>query len=242
MSKDLILPFIHQYDEVLQNDTLTCGDLIDLKELFYRDIKKSPRITEWLLFQWLYHYLGMTSPLHKGEVSKENVILLQEKRYNAKFKKQNIDITIKNKHQLAIGISVKVSSKTSAYLDGADFNNPILMNDYRQCYVQDEDEFERKKKAYLQEKKSKDRIKVPTLLQDMARLENVQEGQQSRFQSLTVIYGHQGEADKEWVNEFSKRFGHHYLYLADEATVKLQEALEKRLPSLSTYVHKNKDR
>lgn len=235
MSKELFFSFIKSGQKQLQNINLTCGELLALKEKFYKEVKKSPRISEWLLFEWLYHYLGMDSHISNGQVSKGEVTLLQEKSYKAKYRKQNIDIVLKHKSEILIGISVKMSSRTSAYLDGADFENPFLMNDYFHKYIQDEKEFEIKKTSYLTAKSSKDRIKVPTLLQDMARLENVNGIQERRFETLTIIYSGKDERDNLWIDEFNKQFNHQYLFLSDHLDVELREALENRLPSLNLY-------
>jgi hypothetical protein len=232
MSKELCIPFIKSEQKQLQNIDLTCGELLALKNKFYIEVKKSPRISEWLLFEWLYHYLGIDSDLSNGQVSNGVVTLLQEKSYKAKHRKQNIDIVLKNKSEILIGISVKMSSRTSAYLDGADFENPLLMNDYFHEYIQDENEFEEKKTSYLKYKSSKDRIKVPTLLQDMARLENVNGARERRFETLTILYCGKDERDNLWIEEFNKQFNHQYLFLSDHLDEELREVLENKLPSL----------
>jgi hypothetical protein len=235
MSKELCITFIKSEQKQLQNIDLTCREILALKNKFYKEVKKSPRISEWLLFEWLYHYLGIDSDLSNGQVSNGVGTLLQEKSYKAKHRKQNIDIVLKNKSEILIGISVKMSSRTSAYLDGADFENPLLKNDYFHKYIQDENEFEEKKTSSLKYKSSKDRIKVPTLLQDMARLENVNGAQERRFETLTILYSGKDERDNLWIEEFNKQFNHQYLFLSDHLDEELREVLENRLPSLKLY-------
>ncbi|MGG1639546.1 hypothetical protein [Paenibacillus sp. NRS-1760] len=223
MGSEVIKKFIVEHEDILQNSILTCADLIMLKDKFYCNYMKKPRITEALILRWLHHRLGMNPNVYINEVTNNGIILRSEKKYEAGIGRQTLDISILSNLELIMGISIKVSTSTSAYLDGADFFNPILER-YSSYYVKSMED-------YQYRRIHKKRIGVPTLLQDMARIENIQQAQKKRFNSLTIVFAKKKQKDEFWITEFEKDFNHKYLFLADTPDLPLREAFEVSFPS-----------
>ncbi|NSL53376.1 hypothetical protein, partial [Calidifontibacillus erzurumensis] len=151
MSKELIRKFLMENEAILMRENLCCSDFIDLKERFYLQYSKNPRISEAIIFTWLKNYLenGLNTEFNR------NLVLKPETKFPAEYGYQTLDISIVEGNEIRLGISIKMSTSTSAYLDGADFSNPFL-NKYRKEFVKDENEFNRKRKEGK-------RIGVPTL-------------------------------------------------------------------------------
>jgi hypothetical protein len=130
--------------------------------------------------------------------------------------KIDLDTTCKN-DQILYGISVKARSVTSGYLDGADFSNPLI------------EEY----KHYLKPKSIKTgRIVVPTFLQDMARIENLNSAQVQRFYSMTIVYDSLNSKHIEWVRTFDDRFNHKYIFLLDEKSSTLKSVFEREIDNM----------
>ncbi|SDO87334.1 hypothetical protein SAMN04487897_12525 [Paenibacillus sp. yr247] len=218
--------FILEHDDILRDMEITCGDIIRLQEEFYTRYKKNPRIAEAIIFRCIYHYFNLKGDNIISEIQSGSLILRPEKRYPAEFGNQNLDIAILEDSKIKVGISVKMSSRTPAYLDGADFSNPILMEKYLSYILEKQENLA----IYKEEKR---RIKVPTLLQDMARIENIQNNQLNRFQSITIIYSSKKAGDDFWVTEFNSRFQHTFLYLKDNEHQSFFTLLEPILSKLN---------
>ncbi|QYR21136.1 hypothetical protein KZ483_26080 [Paenibacillus sp. sptzw28] len=223
MSKEMIRDFILNHDEILKNRDITCGELVGLKDKFYTECMKKPRITEAIVLRWIHYYLGIDQALYENEVVKGNIILRSEKKYVAEIGRQTLDISILSGYELKIGISIKVSSSTSAYLDGADFSNPIIKR-YREKFVKSNEEYNRK---YQLGK----RIGVPTLLQDIARIENIQNALANRFEAVTIIFEGKKPKDEFWISEFEHLFNHKYIFIADTPAEKFREEIVSKIPS-----------
>lgn len=225
LSKEVIRDFILDHDEVLKNPNVTCTELLGLKDKFYSRFMKKPRITEGIILRWFHHYLGMNQSLYENEVVKRNIILRSEKKYKAEKGSQTLDISILQGSELKIGVSIKVSTSTSAYLDGADFSNPVI-EQYKEHFVKSVEEYNRKYELGK-------RIGVPTLLQDMARIENIQKVQEERFESVTIIFGRKKLKDEFWIREFEDRYNHKYIFLEDTPTRSFTEEIVSKIPSLA---------
>lgn len=228
MSREIIKEFVLDHDNILRNPNITCAELIGLKDKFYTLFMKKPRITEAIILRWFHHYLEMDQSLYENEVMKENVILRSEKKYKAEIGSQTLDISILKGSELKIGVSIKVSTSTSAYLDGADFSNPVIER-YKEHFVKSVEEYNRKFELGK-------RIGVPTLLQDMARIENIQKAQEKRFESLTVIFEGKKPKDEFWIREFENHFNHKYIFLEDIPERSFKEEIVSKKPSLALLV------
>jgi len=215
MSKEQIIEFIMENEFVLNKRDLKCGELLKIKDNFYKEYGKKPRISEAIIFKWLQFYLS--------QAYGNKYILKSETKYPAQIGNQTLDITLLERNEIKLGISIKMSSSTSAYLDGADFENSFF-DKYRKHFIKDEDEYERK----IKEGK---RIGVPTLLQDMARIQNIK-ALRTYFPSITIVYSSRKPKDTFWINEF-ENFGHQYIFLEEHLNASLLEVLIEKVPSLS---------
>lgn len=186
--KDIVTENVQRLD-LIKNLDITCNDLLKAREKFMVDMRNEygsaigfTVFTEQLIQYWLQNYF---------DLEKLPLRALEETRYPAIIGKQNLDIPIVNNTDLIAGISIKAQSNTSGYLDGADFINPIIM-EYKEHLWQ----------------RSDGRTGVPTFLQDMARLENLQLALPKRIQTLTIIYDKLNRKNMEWVKLFQDRFDH----------------------------------
>jgi hypothetical protein len=221
MGNEHIREFIRRSETALMNGNLSCSDILNLKETFYREYGKKPRISEAIIFTWLQCYLDLKSG------SNRNCVLGSETKYPAQFGNQTLDISIQEGEQIKLGISIKMSTTTSAYLDGADFRNPFLTK-YRHHFVKDESEFDRKMKEGK-------RIGIPTLLQDMARIQNLKMIR-THFPSITIVYSTRKVKDTFWINEF-ENLGHRYIFLGEHLSVPFKEVLIEKVPIINHWVH-----
>lgn len=228
LSKEIIRDFILDHDEAIKNPNVTCTEIIELKDKFYKRYMKKPRITEAIILRWFHHFLEMDQIVYENEVMKRNVILRSEKKYKAEIGNQTLDISILKGSELKIGVSIKVSTSTSAYLDGADFANPVIER-YKEHFVKSVEEYNRKYELGK-------RIGVPTLLQDMARIENIQKAQEKRFESLTVIFGQKKPKDEFWIREIENNFNHNYIFLGDTSEKTMKAEIIAKVPSLEKFV------
>ncbi|MFP3391785.1 hypothetical protein [Brevibacillus sp. SIMBA_040] len=228
LGKEIIKDFILDHDEVLKNPNATCADLIELKDKFYKRYMKKPRITEAIILRWFHHFLEMDQSVYENEVMKSSVILRSEKKYKADIGNQTLDISILKGSELKIGVSIKVSTSTSAYLDGADFANPVIER-YKEHFVKSVEEYNHKYEL-------RKRIGVPTLLQDMARIENIQKAREKRFESLTIIFGQKKPKDEFWIREFENNFNHYYIFLGDTSEKIIKEEIVAKIPSIEQCI------
>ncbi|MBY6268871.1 hypothetical protein [Parageobacillus thermoglucosidasius] len=229
MSKEKIKEFIIKNDKILKNYSITCSDIIDLKNQFYKEHGKKPRVAEAIILRWLHHYLGFPSENYEDEVKQGDLILRAEKKYPAELGNQTLDISILQGKDIKVGISIKMSTSTSAYLDGADFKNPFF-DKYRSHFIKDEMEFEEKRRL-------RKRIAVPTLLQDMARIHNLQKVRES-FSSLTIIYSRRKPKDDFWINEFKRKYNHQYIFLEETPEEAFGDVLTNKLPMVTDLLSK----
>lgn len=185
-------------------------------------MKKKPRVSEAIFFTWMQYYMDKYS----DGINKRRFVLKPETKYPAKYGNQTLDISILEENEIRLGVSIKMSTSTSAYLDGADFINPFF-DKYRKHFVKDEEEYERKKRAGK-------RIGVPTLLQDMARIENLK-SIRTNFPSITIVYSGSKPKDSFWIQEFEK-LGHSYIFLEESLDVPFIEVLKSKAPSFATML------
>lgn len=218
MSKEQIKEFIMENKPSIMKENVVCSDFINLKDKFYREYGKKPRISEAIIFTWLQYYLKLESDMRD---SNKNLVLKSETKYPAKFGNQTLDISLLQESEIILGISIKMSTSTSAYLDGADFLNPFF-DQYRNLYVKDENEYERKRSEGK-------RIGVSTLLQDMARIQNLKMIRTS-FPSVTIIYSARKPKDSYWINEFEK-IDHSYIFLEEHPDVPFIDILKTKVPT-----------
>ncbi|BFH61884.1 hypothetical protein [Paenibacillus azoreducens] len=224
MANPRINSFITEFDDYIKNKCITCGEIVDLKNMFYSRYKKEPRVAEAIIYRWFAHYLGIDEPI-KNEHRIKALTLRPEKKYVGKIGKQNIDISVLEQGQIKLGISIKMQGTTPAYLDGADFYNPILMKEYRD-YIEVND------KILQQAHENKTRVKVPTLLQDFARIDNLQLDPNNRFQSATFIFDAMKDKEIFWVREFESKYNHKYLFLLNKPKMIFKEWVDNNLDSI----------
>ncbi|MEC1759851.1 hypothetical protein [Schinkia azotoformans] len=205
----------------IKRENLCCREILNLKEKFYSQYGKKPRISEAIIFSWLQYNLGKGS----GTASNRNLILKSETKFPAEFGNQTLDISILEGNEIKLGISIKMSTSTSAYLDGADFLNPFF-NIYRKQFVKDEDEFERRRKEGK-------RIGVPTLLQDMARIQNLK-AIRTHFPSVTIVYSARKTKDTYWIHEFEE-MGHTYIFLEEQLDDPFIYVLKEKVPTITDW-------
>jgi hypothetical protein len=229
MSKEKIKEFIIKNDKILKNYNITCSDIIGLKNQFYKEYGKKPKVAEVIILRWLHHYLGFPSENYGNEVKQGDLILRAEKKYPAELGNQTLDISILQGKDIKVGISIKMSTSTSAYLDGADFKNPFF-DKYRNHFIKDEMDFEEKRRLGK-------RIAVPTLLQDMARIYNLQKVRES-FASLTIIYSRRKPKDEFWINEFKRKYNHQYIFLEETPEEAFGDVLINKLPMITDFLSK----
>lgn len=209
---------------------VTCGDLLRLQRDFYNKHFRFFRITETLVYDLIKHYY--TSQGRVNNDGNQAHLLLNKKykgalSYNGKVRNQELDISLADgSDHIYLGISIKLSSENSnSYFDGADFCNPLLIEDYRHISIPNEERFirliETKKKIY-----------VDPILQDMARIRNLQVAQKSNFPSLTIVYDPSVSKDDYWKDEFSHKFNHRYIFLGDFENQSFMSILEDKLPLL----------
>lgn len=83
-----------------------------------------------------------------------------------------MDIAIGNDEIIDVGVSMKLSSENSnAYFDGADFVNPLFIQDYVDKAIPDMERFEEAKKGIIK------KFYIDPILQDMGRINNLQAAQ-----------------------------------------------------------------
>ncbi|RUS48259.1 hypothetical protein [Cohnella sp. AR92] len=218
MANPFINSFITEVDDLINNKLITCKQIVDLKDMYYSRYKKEPRVAEAIIYRWFAHYLGIKEPIDK-EHKIGDLILRDETKYPGKIGKQNIDISLLKQGRIKLGISIKMQGTTPAYLDGADFYNPLLMNIYRSHLEVNESMIQKAR----ENKKEKIRIKVPTLLQDFARIDNLQIDSSDRFQSTTIIFEKMKNKEIFWVREIESKYNHKYLYLLDKPQMIFRE-------------------
>jgi len=223
MRNELIEKFIFDNDKKISDINLTCSDIILLKEQYYNIYAKKPLVTEAIIYRWLKSNLNIDSDL---DISYSELVLKRETKYPALHGNQTLDISLVNGKEILFGISIKMSTSTSAYLDGADFLNPFLQ-EYREFFVKDETEFEVKKAQ-------KKRIGVPTLLQDMARIQNVKL-KHGNFPTLTIIFAESKKKDSHWITEFEENYFHQYIFLKDHGEIPLVNVLSNKLSEISKW-------
>ncbi|KHF31915.1 hypothetical protein CM49_05839 [Paenibacillus sp. P1XP2] len=227
MANPLINSFITEVDDFIKNEFITCKQMVDLKDIYYSRNKKEPRVAEAIIYRWFTHYLGINEPINK-EHRIGDLILRSETKYPGKTGKQNIDISVLKHGKIKLGISIKMQGTTPAYLDGADFNNPLLMNKYRN-YLKVNDNILQQARD---NKEAKIRIKVPTLLQDFARIDNLQLDSNDRFQSATIIFEKMKDQEIFWVREFESKYNHKFLFLLNEPQMILKTWVDNNLDSI----------
>lgn len=194
------------------NIETTCKELCDKRDTFTEFVRNEfgsaigfSAVTESLLSEWFSTYFNECA----------DIKVLPETKYTAAIGSQKLDIPILKDNQISLGISVKARTETSGYLDGADFQNPLIK------------EFDQ----YLKEG-TDGKIGVPTYLQDMARIENLQNVQVERFKSLTITYGKLNNKNVHWIDKFTNRFNHRYIFLLDEGNRTLKEVYEREIQSM----------
>jgi hypothetical protein len=224
MRNELIEKFIFDNDKKISDINLTCSEIIHLKEQFYNIYAKKPLVTEAIIYGWLKSNLNIDRDL---DISSSELILKRETKYPALHGNQTLDISLVNGKEILFGISIKMSTSTSAYLDGADFLNPFL-EEYREFFVKDEAEFEMKKAQ-------KKRIGLPTLLQDMGRILNLKL-KHGNFPSLTIIFTESKKKDAQWITEFEEKYFHQYIFLKDHGKLPFVKVLSNKLPEISKWL------
>lgn len=215
MSKELIKEFILMNEFTIKNVNISCREIVGLKDNFYNIYGKKPRISEAIIFTWLQSNLR---ELFNNNMQYDYT-LKPETKYPAQYGNQTLDISVLDKNEIKLGISIKMSSSTSAYLDGADFSNPFFER-YRQYFIKNEIDYNRK----LDERK---RIGVPTLLQDMARIQNLKLIR-TPFPSITIVYSTSRPKDSFWIKEFEK-LEHHYIFLEEHLDIPFIKILREKL-------------
>jgi len=203
---------IHNYVDTLDiNNDTTCADLCRYRDKFTINVRENygsaigfSGITEVLLVRWMKEYYK----------NNQDVNVLTETKFDAAIGKQKLDIPVinKNDNKIIIGVSVKARTETSGYLDGADHQNPLIK------------EFQH----HLKNRRD-GKIGVPTYIQDMARIENLQLAQKDRFKSITITYGKINKKNVQWIEVFQQRFNHKYIFLLDEGSKTLREVFEREL-------------
>ncbi|HAF0292581.1 TPA: hypothetical protein G9C53_004987 [Salmonella enterica subsp. enterica serovar Typhimurium var. 5-] len=219
MSKEQIKLFLMENQSAITKEHISCSDILDLKDQFYKEFGKKPRISEAIIYTWLHFYINK----YTDGSNKRKVVVKPETKFSAKFGNQTLDISVLEENTIKLGVSIKMSTSTSAYLDGADFINPFF-DKYRKHFVKDEEEYERKRREGK-------RIGVPTLLQDMARIENLK-SIRPYFPSITIVYSGRKPKDSFWIQEFEK-LGHSYIFLKESLDVSFIEVLKSKFPSFA---------
>jgi len=222
MSKEQIKLFLMENQSAIAREDISCSDILDLKEQFYREYGKKPRVSEAIIFTWMQFYIDKYS----GGINKRRFVLKPETKYQAQYGNQTLDISILEENEIRLGVSIKMSTSTSAYLDGADFINPFF-DKYRKQFVKDEEEYERKR---TEGKK----IGVPTLLQDMARIENLK-SIRPYFPSITIGYSTRKPKDAFWINEF-ENLGHQYIFIEEQLNVPFKDILTEKAPLINQLI------